>query len=201
MNGVDHKDRDTADYSISVKSNRWYMRIFFWLVDNVIHAMYTNVTYVARNKDHPWFKYKNKNGGRYKFQYDLALELMEYGIKLDWKDLEDDSQRPPYIRQKSIVPCECKSCFFCKNGITTGIDHRRVGKKRLRTRDKIVTCSGQREMLHKHTDYCRMCYNIHRTEDKKAKFKEIRALSTVGALPFLSYISVNKPLIKKFEVK
>ena len=36
--GVDHKDRDTADWTVSIRGARFYMRIFFWLLDGVIHA-------------------------------------------------------------------------------------------------------------------------------------------------------------------
>ena len=55
--GVDHKDRDTADWTVSVRGSRFYMRIFFWLLDSVIHAMYCIVKYVSVNKGHPWHKY------------------------------------------------------------------------------------------------------------------------------------------------
>jgi hypothetical protein len=41
MNGVNHKDRDTADWTVSLKSNRFYLRIFYWLFDGVLHAMYS----------------------------------------------------------------------------------------------------------------------------------------------------------------
>ena len=68
MNGVDHKDRDTADWTVSLKSNRFYLRIFYWLLDSVLHAMYTVVkAIVAQHDDHIWQIYTNKNNGRYKF--------------------------------------------------------------------------------------------------------------------------------------
>ena len=54
MNGVDHKDRDTADWTMSIKSNRFYLRIFYWLLDSVIHAMYCVVKAIASdNPNHP----------------------------------------------------------------------------------------------------------------------------------------------------
>ena len=40
FNGVDHKDRDTADWTVSLKSNRFYLRIFYWCLDSIIHAMF-----------------------------------------------------------------------------------------------------------------------------------------------------------------
>jgi hypothetical protein len=33
MNGVDRNDRDSADYTTSIRINRWYLRIFFWVLD------------------------------------------------------------------------------------------------------------------------------------------------------------------------
>jgi hypothetical protein len=34
MNGVDRNDRDSADYTTSIRINRWYLRIFFWVLDS-----------------------------------------------------------------------------------------------------------------------------------------------------------------------
>jgi hypothetical protein len=53
MNGVDDKDRDTADWTVLLKSNRFYLRIFYWLFDGVLHAMYSIIKVVAFNKSHP----------------------------------------------------------------------------------------------------------------------------------------------------
>jgi hypothetical protein len=37
-NGVDRKDRDTSDWTISVMSHRWYLRLYYWMVDAAIHS-------------------------------------------------------------------------------------------------------------------------------------------------------------------
>ncbi len=55
------------------------------------------------------------------FQIDLALSLMNYGISLQW-DGESD-ERPNFMRQDPFVPCDSNRCFFCFNGIITGIAH------------------------------------------------------------------------------
>ena len=39
---------------------------------------------------------------------DLALAVMEYGIKLDWKEPFNDEDRPGWMRNKFFVPCACK---------------------------------------------------------------------------------------------
>jgi hypothetical protein len=39
-NGVDGKDRDTSDWTISVKNHRWYLRLYYWTVDAAIHSSF-----------------------------------------------------------------------------------------------------------------------------------------------------------------
>jgi hypothetical protein len=121
MNGVDHKDQDTADWTVLLKSNRFYLRIFYWLFDSVLHTMYTVIKVVASDKSHPWHKYLGKHPGRFKFQMDLAvLELISQGITMDWSDIEDINNKPGYIREEDYLPCACKVCFFCTNGLRMG---------------------------------------------------------------------------------
>jgi hypothetical protein len=50
MNGADHKNRDTADYTVSLKSNRFYMQIFCWLFDGILHAMCSVIKAVGSDK-------------------------------------------------------------------------------------------------------------------------------------------------------
>ena len=112
MNGVDHKDRDTADWTVSLNSNRFYLRIFYWLLDSVLHAMYVVVKAIAMSEDHPWNKYKNSNNGRYKFQMDLGIDLIRTGLEMDWKAPYEEEHKPSYVRKQNYVPCACNKCFF-----------------------------------------------------------------------------------------
>jgi hypothetical protein len=132
MNGVDHKDRDTADWMVSLKPNRFYLQIFYWLFDDILHAMYSVIKMVASDKPHPWHKYLSKHLGRYKFQMDLAIHLISRGIIMDWSDIEDINKKPVYMRKQDYVPCACMVCFFCTNRLTHGIDHKKKGKHRSR---------------------------------------------------------------------
>ena len=91
FNTVDVNDHDSADYSVSIRMNRWYLRVFLWLVDRVVFSCYLIVCHT--NKE-TWSKYKSKNDGRSKFQVDLGLFVMEHGIKLDWKEPLNDEDRP-----------------------------------------------------------------------------------------------------------
>jgi hypothetical protein len=33
------------------------------------------------------------------------------------------------MRQKPVIPCNCKQCYFCLKEITNGIDHRQKKQK------------------------------------------------------------------------
>jgi hypothetical protein len=119
-NGVDRKDRDTSDWTISVKSHRWYLRLYYWMVDAAIHSSYLLVVHIANkraeiNPEHPWLKYSGRNG-RMNFQMDLAHSLMEKGLLLDCPDVANFKKpklRPRYSRKKDYHPCESDNCFFC----------------------------------------------------------------------------------------
>jgi hypothetical protein len=65
MNGVDHKDQDTAHWMVSLKLTRFYLQIFYWLFDGILGAMYSIIKVVASNKSHPWQKYLSKHLGCY----------------------------------------------------------------------------------------------------------------------------------------
>jgi hypothetical protein len=175
MGGIDHIDRDTADYSVSLKSERFYLRIFYWILNAVIHCNYVIVTLVSKEggpKHDEWSQYRNVHDGRFKYQIDLSQQLIEYGIRMDWINVEDDSQRPEWVRQGNFIPCNCKTCFFCKTGKTTGIMHRPATGPPQETKG----CSSTREHLHDYSVKCRSCYARHREEHPNLSKKEIKRL-------------------------
>ena len=101
-------------------------------------------------------KYTKKEDGRYKFQIDLALYLINKGIELAWPDPSDASQKPKWIRQKGLVPCDCKRCFFCLNGMTTGMIHKPV--KRVVPKAVPRGHAKKREPVAKKRRNCQRCY-------------------------------------------
>ena len=176
MNGVDHKDRDTADRTVSLKSNRFYLRIFYWLFDGVLHAMYSIIKVLAGDdKAHPWHKYCSKHLGRYKFQMDLANELISQGIGMDWSDVEDTNKKPIYMRRQDYVPCACKHCFFCKNGLTHGVGHQKKGKRR--SRSDWRECPSKRAEVSKTTQRCVVCVKRLQVLNPTLTYREIEKLS------------------------
>jgi hypothetical protein len=195
FNAVDRNDRDSADYSTTIRTNRYYLRIFTWTLDRVIHCEYVIVCNLAKSNVGPksWKgKYDNKNGGRRKFQIDLGLALLNFAIGLEW---DGSGPKPRWMRQTDFVPCDCKKCYFCLHGLTGGIEHKRKKKKvmvqyacgtRLRTnnctvdRCNLTTKSGKKM---KDAQYCRMCYRQQEgsgltTEEKKANCNK----STMGCV-------------------
>jgi hypothetical protein len=113
MNGVDRNDRDSADYTTSIRINRWYLRIFFWVLDRVIFSCYIIAVYLAASGLKPaWNKYRSQLTGRYDFQVDLAIALIDYCIRLVWKAPYDEADKPKWMRQKKVIPCRCGVCFF-----------------------------------------------------------------------------------------
>jgi len=96
------------------------------LLDRVVFVCYLIVCHVNEDELN---KFKNKNDGRRKFQIDLALSVIEYGIKLEWKEPYKKEDKPKWMRKQDYIPCGCKKCFFCKNGMTNGIDHIPKSKK------------------------------------------------------------------------
>ena len=176
FNAVDRNDRDSADYTTSLRTNRWYLRVFFWLLDRVVHQLYVTVIYSALNDIGPevWKIYLKKHGRR-KFQIDLGRDLMNYAIRSSWNGV---GQKPNWMRQYDPLPCECTKCFFCLNSLTSGVDHKRKRKtvthfvQRDRTRTKTVDCTDKLVDLGVGSSWCRQCYR-ERTGTKKEKLNGI----------------------------
>ena len=102
---------------------------------------------------------------------------MEYEIKLDWKEPYDDKNRSSWMRKKSLVPCACKKCFFCKMTKTTGMDHTPISKKDRKRKHDEKVCTIERVDLGKGGSYCRPCYR-KRTDISETNSQKRRACSS-----------------------
>ena len=164
FNAVDRNDQDSANYSTSIRTNRYYIRIFFWVLDRVVHVIVAVVMYCSKLGVCPkdWNRYRSKNNGRHDFQIDLGLAVLNHAIALDW----DGDEWPDYVRTGEFYPCNCKKCYVCINGHTTGIAH--AGKKqsaqkmiyKCGTRAKTHECGTVCINLGKGSKYCKMCYRL-----------------------------------------
>ena len=77
--------------------------------------MYVVVCFLAREDQNSlWQLYLDPHMGRFRFQIDLGLALMEEGIRVDWEDTDDPAMQPAWMRQHQLFPCSCLRCFFCK---------------------------------------------------------------------------------------
>ena len=123
--------------------------------------MYSIVKAVALSDDHPWYTYKNKNDGRYKFQMDLGYDLIRCGLDMDWLAPYDEEHKPTYIQKQNYIPCACKNCFFCIHGKTHGVDHMRKGQKRPTSYKTKPSCVSRREKIG-NTHTCGVCYKRER---------------------------------------
>ena len=195
FNGVDHKDRDTADWTVSLKSNRFCLRIFFWCLDSIIHAMFVIAVNVAKRggDSHQWRRYVDSNLGRYRFQMDLGLALMNAGISRDWKDPKTNnkvSDRLLYVRKHDWIPCDCKRCFFCLNKMTCGVAHPNRGIKKQPKSHERPACSP-RMKLSKTTQCCEICVAEKASENPNLGQREVRKLrktTYMGCLTCRSYV-------------
>jgi hypothetical protein len=113
-----------------------------------------------------------KKDGRFKFQVDLGIALLNYAIGAEWDDLS--KPRPEWMRSRDWVPCDCGACFFCLNGLTNGIMHRKKRKvvttfvQHDNSRTKQKGCTDKPVNLGRGSDYCRMCLrkmNANPTEE------------------------------------
>ena len=111
FNAVDVNDHDSADYSVSIRTNRWYFRVFLWLVDRVIFSCYLIICHGGKDE---WKKYSNKHDGRRKFQIDLALSVLEYGIQLEWKEPYKKEDKPKWLRKQDFIPCVATYVSFVR---------------------------------------------------------------------------------------
>ena len=82
---VDRNDRDSSDWTTSMRMNRFYFRIKIWLLDRVVHTIFVICCYLARAAVGPkqYRKYLKKDG-RFKFQVDLGIALLNYAIGAEW---------------------------------------------------------------------------------------------------------------------
>ena len=51
FHAVDRNDRNSADYTVLIRTNRLaYLRFFFWILDRVVHILLVVVDYCAKSK-------------------------------------------------------------------------------------------------------------------------------------------------------
>ena len=158
---VDRNDRDSSDYSTTIRTCRYYLRIMCWILDRVVHTMYVVVVACvsAGIGKREWSEYALTHNGRVNIQIDLAIALMHYAIDREW---DGEGERPGWMRQKDFLPCDCRKCYFCLKGHTTGIAHKKKTRvKVFSSRTGLSTwtdkCTDVAVNLGRGGAICRMC--------------------------------------------
>lgn len=197
FNGVDRNDPDSKNYSTSIRTNRYYLRIICWALDRVIHVLYNVVIFLVDMEigERGWKKYTSKETGRHDFQIDLGVALMKRAIEMDW-DGTSRKTKPKWMRREVPVPCNCETCYFCINCITTGIDHKVVKRKgsvsvffyvREKKRVKWNACTDVVESVPlglKSGRYCGMCYRDSKQQGKSGAIKKKDCKTSTKGCPY-----------------
>jgi len=87
MKSTDHEACDTADWTISLKLNWFYLRILYWLLDSLLREMYSMVKAVGLGLDYyyPWEKYSNDINWWYRFQMDSVVVRNYFSVSMDYR--------------------------------------------------------------------------------------------------------------------
>jgi hypothetical protein len=197
FNAVDRNDRDSADYSTTIRTNRYYILILCWALDRVLHACYVIVCECAKAGIGPvrWKRYLSKNAGRHDFQVELGIALLNCAIEMDWNGV---GPKPAWMRQTVLVPCDCKMCYFCLKGLTNGVAHKQQSQtvihykcgKRLRVRG----CTDIRVRVRNNKDYCRRCYRNHPGVDSDGNKMNAKAKKNECASSYLGCGACLEPI-------
>ena len=117
------------------------------------------------------------------FQIDLDLAMINYGISMDW---DGKSERQNWMQQGESTPCACEKCYFCLNGFTTGIAHKRKMEAtvvyRCTKRVKTEECNEDRVNLQQRSKYCKICYRKQDTPLKAPVHKRKCNTSRMGCV-------------------
>lgn len=195
MQGVDKIDQGMGDYDVTLKSNRYYLSIFYYNTNGafadmrIVTKMVVEQAKAQRDKEDeewsdPWSKYC-KSQGNYHWMLDMGHSLIEAGILMDWTDINDESKKPKWIRQASFLPCHCGCCFFCKNHLTGPYGPPRSKKQKKRSRSSPPTTAKHRnKIIELEADHirapakrqpvstrkeCGVCLEEHRERKHRAK--------------------------------
>ena len=64
---------------------------------------------------------------RQAWQMDLAQFLVAQGLSDDWDGAPTAvtaMDKPKWMRKRNVLPCSCKTCYFCVHGMTHGVAHK-----------------------------------------------------------------------------
>mmetsp|Transcript_139630 Transcript_139630/g.197740 ORF Transcript_139630/g.197740 Transcript_139630/m.197740 type:complete len:185 (-) Transcript_139630:523-1077(-) len=97
-----------SDYATGFQCNRWLMTVFFWLLDTVLQNCWV-IAKFRFESDNPTpadkklleYKRNTKIRGRFRFQLDLANELIAYAKANALKEVDGDVTRVRWMNQSN----------------------------------------------------------------------------------------------------
>ena len=50
VNTINHNDQDSANYTVSLRINLWYLHVYLWALDHVVYLLYVVVVFFGNNE-------------------------------------------------------------------------------------------------------------------------------------------------------
>jgi len=117
FNAVDRNDQDSSNYSVSLRTARWYLHLLFWLADRVMHRTYTVVK--SLQEEHPLWKICGKDPMCFclkgKCEHDDNFTLLQQGMTPFVGDLRQTCTTIA-VERGSQSYSQYKILFGCRRG-------------------------------------------------------------------------------------
>jgi hypothetical protein len=97
MNGVDHKDRDAADWTVSLKSSAGFL-----MVSCMQCTPQSKQMGATRPRTLGMSAFQQALGAT---QISNGPDLKSCGTSMDWSDIEDNDTKPVCVTSQDCKPC------------------------------------------------------------------------------------------------
>lgn len=108
---LDRADRTIADWTVSFKTGRWYMQLFFRAVDTAVHNMFIIASFWTKDGHRDaryseiyeeYVRGKHTYGSRNAFQLRLGKALIEFAVAEALKEVGGDRSRVRRLSQIQV---------------------------------------------------------------------------------------------------
>jgi len=176
---VDRADRGIADHTISVRCSRWFMRVVFWVLDVMLWNIWVIVQFRVAAGDEYYQMFKDNKGvpnGRYRFQLELADQLIAYSLEAAIAEAGGDRRKVKWAAQigrgQFQSPTGSSSSFQSPPGSGGSFKSPAAGRRTPQTPSEAVEHPLSHELV-PHGDsknkYCQLCYQYKTDKDTRSK--------------------------------
>ena len=161
---VDRADRGIADYTISVRCSRWFMRVVFWVLDVILWNIWCIVQFRIDAGDKYYQQFKGNTGvpsGRYRFQLELADQLIAYSLEMAIKEAGGSRRNVKWAAQIGGGRFQSPASRAPSAGNSASFQSPAPSQAPPQTPSELV----ERPRTHKlvpyvgRNTYCQLCYN------------------------------------------